>query len=182
MSSQAVARRYASALADVAVERGEQQEVLSELQDWSSMVEGSENLEEVFRNPTIPYDQKHSVLETLISRTRVRETTASFLRVLLKNQRLPQLKEIAERFEYVLDERAGIVSGEVTTARPISDQTRAELIEALSIRTGRKVKLTFHIDESIVAGVIARIGSNVLDGSVQHQLERFVAGLSGRRP
>jgi F-type H+-transporting ATPase subunit delta len=182
LSSQAVARRYASALADVAIERGEQREVLAELQRWSSMIEESEQLGEVVRNPTIPYDQKRNVLEELISRTRIRATTASFLRVLLKNQRLPQLKEIAERFEYVIDERAGIVSGEVTTARPISDKTRAELTEALSIRTGRQVKLTFQIDESIVAGVIARIGSNVLDGSIQHQLERFVAGLSGRRP
>jgi F-type H+-transporting ATPase subunit delta len=182
LSLQAVARRYASALADIAIERGEQREVLTELQRWSSMTEDSPVLEEVLRNPTIPYDQKRKVLEELVSRTRVRETTASFLRVLLKNQRLPNLKEITERLEYVLDERAGIVSGEVTTARPISDQTRNELIEALSVATGRKVKLTFKIDESIVAGVIAQIGSNVLDGSVQHQLELFAAGLSGRRP
>ena len=182
MSLQAVARRYASALADIAIERGEQREVLTELQRWNSMVEDSSELEEVFRNPTIPYDQKRKVLEELVSRTRVRETTGSFLRVLLKNQRLPNLKEITERLEYVLDERSGIVSGEVTTARPISDQTRNELIEALSVATGRKVKLTFKIDESIVAGVVAQIGSSVLDGSVQHQLELFAAGLSGRRP
>jgi F-type H+-transporting ATPase subunit delta len=179
---EAVARRYASALADIAIERGEQREVLAELQGWSSMIENTPTLRDVVRNPTIPYDQKRKLLEELLSRTRVRETTSSFLHVLLKNQRLSNLKEIAERLEYVIDERAGVVSGEVTTARPISDQTRKELTEALSIATGRKVKLTFHIDESIVAGVVARIGSSVLDGSVQHQLDRFAAGLSGRRP
>jgi len=182
LSLQAVARRYASALADVAIERGEQREVLAELQSWSSMIEESRVLADVFSNPTIPYDPRRNVLEQLISRTKVRETTGSFLRVILKNQRLSQLKEIAERFEYVLDERAGIVSGEVTTARPISDQTRTELIDALSIATGRTVKLQFNIDESIVAGVIARIGSHVLDGSIQHQLDVFEAQLSGRRP
>jgi len=180
--SLAVARRYASALADISIERGQQREVLNELQSWSSMIDSSPELEAAFSNPTIPYDQKKNILEELLSRTKVQETTGSFLRVLLKNQRLSQLKEITDRFEYVLDERAGIVAGEVTTARPISDQTRAEITEALSERTGRQVKLTFRIDESIVAGVIARIGSYVLDGSVQNQLERFVAGLSGRRP
>jgi F-type H+-transporting ATPase subunit delta len=182
LSLLAIARRYASSLADVATERGEEREVQVELQLWSSMIVSSPELDGVFGNPTIPYDRKRGVLEELISRTRVRETTASFLRVLLHNQRLSHLKEISERFDGLLDERAGVVSGEVTTAREISDQTRAELIDALSAATGRKVKLTFHIDESIVAGVIARIGSNVLDGSLQNQLERFAAGLSGRRP
>jgi len=66
LSLQAVARRYASALADIAIERGEQREVLTELQRWSSMIEDSPELEEVFRNPTIPYDQKRKVLEELV--------------------------------------------------------------------------------------------------------------------
>ncbi|HKV34113.1 MAG TPA: F0F1 ATP synthase subunit delta, partial [Pyrinomonadaceae bacterium] len=94
MSIQTVARRYASALADVVIERREEREVQKEIEVWASMIDSNPQLKEVFANPTVAYDQKQTVLEELISRTRVRETTASFLRVLLRNQRLAQLPEV----------------------------------------------------------------------------------------
>jgi F-type H+-transporting ATPase subunit delta len=96
-----VARRYGSALADVAIERGEAREVQTEIEYWASLVEATPLLREVFANPTIAYDQKQMVLEELILRSRVRVTTASFLRVLLRNQRLAQLKDVAERFAHM---------------------------------------------------------------------------------
>ena len=120
MSLQTIARRYATALAEVAIERREEAEVQQEIDAWASLIESSQLLREVFSNPTIPYDQKRKVLEELITRTRVRETTGSFLRVLLKNQRIAQLKHVAERFGQVLDQHNGVVAANVTTARPIT--------------------------------------------------------------
>lgn len=180
MSVQTVARRYASALADVAMERGEAKEIKEEIDSWSSLITSNPQLGEVFANPTIPYDQKQKVLEQLIERSHCRETTASFLRVLLKNQRLAQLHAVAERFAQILDERGGIVSADITTARPISEQVRGALHESLVTATGRKVRLSYATDESIIGGVIARIGSTVFDGSVQSQLQRLAEELAGK--
>ena len=179
MSLQTVARRYASALADVVIERREGREVQAEIKDWASMIDGNPQLKEVFANPTVAYEQKRTVLEELISRTRVRETTASFLRVLLRNQRLAQLPEIAERFDHILDERGGIVAAEITTARPIPEELKRTLHDALASATGRTVRLTFATDEAIIGGVVARIGSTIFDGSVQNHLDRLAAGLAG---
>ena len=180
MSLQTVARRYATALADVAIERREEREVQNELDDWTAMIESNPQFKEVFANPTIAYDHKRKVLEDLISRTRVRETTASFLRVLLKNQRLSQLRDIAPRYAQVLDERAGMVAATITTARPIPEELRNTLHETLTAVTGRKVRLNFTTDETIIGGLIARIGSTIFDGSVQNHLERLSEGLAGR--
>lgn len=179
MSLQTVARRYATALADVAIERREEREVQSEIEFWASLIESNPQLKEVFANPTIVYDQKCKVLEELISRTRVRETTGSFLRVLLKNQRLSQLRDVAARYSYVLDERAGVVAANVTTARPIPEELRNTLDEALASATGRKVRLSFTTDDKIIGGLVARIGSTIFDGSVQSQLERLSEDLAG---
>lgn len=180
MSLQTVARRYATALADVAIERREEREVQNELDQWAEMIEAYPQLKEVFANPTIVYDHKRKVLEDLISRSRVRETTGSFLRVLLKNQRLSQLREIADRFALVLDERSGVVAAQVTTARPISEDLRNSLHETLAAATGRKVRLSFATDESIIGGLVARIGSTIFDGSVQSQLDRLANEMAGR--
>jgi F-type H+-transporting ATPase subunit delta len=177
---QTVARRYAAALADVAIERREEREVQNELEQWSSMIEANPQLKQVLANPTVAYDQKRTVLEELISRTRVRETTASFLRVLLKNQRLSQLREVVARFGHVLDERGGVVAANVTTARPIPEELKNTLHETLAAATGRKVRLSFTTDETIIGGMVARIGSTIYDGSVQSHLERLSEGLAGQ--
>jgi len=180
LSLQTVARRYASALADVTIERREEREVQHELEQWASMIETNPQLKEVFANPTVPYDQKRRMLETLLSRTRVRETTASFLRVLLKNQRLSQLRDVVERFGHVLDERAGVVAADVTSARPLPEDLRKTLHDAITAATGRTVRLSFTTDETIIGGVIARIGSTIFDGSVESHLNRLAEGLAGR--
>ena len=180
MSLQTVARRYASALADVVIERREEREVQQEIQHWASMIQENPQLKEVFANPTVAYDQKQKVLEELISRTRVRQTTASFLRVLLRNQRLAQLPEVSERFGQILDERGGVVAAQITTARPIPEELKKTLHDALASATGRTVRLTFATDETIIGGLVARIGSTVFDGSVENHLERLAASLAGR--
>jgi F-type H+-transporting ATPase subunit delta len=177
---QTVARRYASALADVVIERREEREVQNEIENWASMIANNPQLREVFANPTIIYDHKRAVLEDLLTRSRVRETTASFLRVLLKNQRLAELPEISERFAQTLDERSGIVAAEITTARPIPEELKKALHDTLASATGRTVRLTFATDEAIIGGLVARIGSTIFDGSVESNLERLVAGLTGQ--
>lgn len=179
MSLQTIARRYSAALADVAIERREEREVQVELDHWAQMIEDNPQLKEIWANPTVAYDQKRKVLEDLISRTRVRETTASFLRVLLKNQRLSQLREVAARFGQVLDERSGVVAANVTTARPIPEELKSALQQTLAEATGQRVRLSFTTDETIIGGLVARIGSTVYDGSVQGHLERLSEELAG---
>jgi len=179
LSLQTVARRYAQALADVVIERREEREVQNEIQSWASMIDANPHLKDFFANPIGPYDKKQAALEELISRSRVKETTASFFRVLLRNQRLAQLPEIATRFGQVLDERGGVVAAEITTARPIPEELKKTLHETLASATGRTVRLTFATDETIIGGLVARIGSTIFDGSVENQLERLAADLAG---
>jgi len=179
LSLQTIARRYAAALADVAIERQEERALQTELDQWASMIEANPQLKEVFANPTVVYDQKQRLLEDLLARTRVRETTASFLRVLLRNQRLSQLREVAARFGHVLDERSGVVAADVTTARPMPEELRNALQQTLTEATGKKVRLSFTTDETIIGGLVARIGSTVFDGSVQGNLERLSEDLAG---
>ncbi len=168
-----MARRYAAALADVVIAQGEAREVQDELNTWARMMEANSGLLEVFRNPTIPYDQKRAVLNALIERTRVRPTTANFLQVLLQNHRLSELDEINQRFAREFDERSGIVSAHVTTTHALPDATRESLRTQLGTLTGRKVRLDFAIDQELIGGIVTRIGSTIYDGSVRTQLQQI---------
>lgn len=176
-----MARRYAAALADVVIAQGEAREVQDEITTWAQMMEANSSLLEVFRNPTIPYEQKHKVLSTVIARTRVRPTTANFLQVLLQNHRLAELNEINKKFAQVLDERSGVVSAHVTTARTLPEAMQETLRARLGTMTGRKVRLDFAVDEELIGGIVTRIGSTVYDGSVRTQLQQIKQKMVGEQ-
>jgi F-type H+-transporting ATPase subunit delta len=146
--------------------------VLEELSAWVEMTRTSAELDAVFRNPTVPYEQKRNVIENLIARTRVRPTTANLLRVLLQNHRLGDIEEVARQFGQELDRRSGVVAAEVTTARPLPPEAQEALRRRLGGLTGREVRLRFAVDESLIGGVVTRIGSTVYDGSVRGQLQQ----------
>ncbi|MFN2454612.1 MAG: ATP synthase F1 subunit delta [Pyrinomonadaceae bacterium] len=179
MSVETVARRYATALADVVIQRNEAREVQDELSQWESLMSANASLAEVFGNPTISYEQKQKVLATLIARTRVRPLTANFLQVLLQNHRLNDLAEVNKRFASVLDERAGVVSAEVRTVRPVPENAQQALREKLTTLTGKNVRLSFITDEELIGGVVTRIGSTIYDGSVRGQLQQVKEQLAG---
>jgi F-type H+-transporting ATPase subunit delta len=179
LSSQTVARRYASALADVAIERGEEHQVQTELAAWEKMISENSALLEAFSNPTVAYEQKGNVLNELIARTKVRPTTANFLRTLLRNQRLAELPHVNANLAEALDKRAGVVSAEITSARPVAEDTKTLLAEKLGLMTGKKSRLTFDTDESLLGGIVTRIGSTIYDGSVRNQLQRLREELAG---
>jgi F-type H+-transporting ATPase subunit delta len=180
LSSQIVARRYASALADAVLTDGQHRAIQDELIAWEAMIKSSETLQEVLSNPTIAYEQKRAVLEDLITRTKVKGTTANFLRILLRNQRLTDLAEINKRFAHVLDERSGVVAAHVTTARPVSQNLKEDLSKRLRTMTGKDVRLTFGTDEDLLGGMVTRVGSIVYDGSIRNHLRRLESKLAGK--
>ncbi|MDX6576815.1 MAG: F-type H+-transporting ATPase subunit delta [Blastocatellia bacterium] len=179
MSVQTVARRYASALADVVLERGEAREVQEELLAWEKMFQANPTLPEVFRNPTIALDKKRAVLNKLIERAKPRPTTANFLKVLLQNQRLTELGEINKKFAELLDFRAGMVAATVTTARSVPANAQQELQVKLTSLTGKKVRINFTTDPELIGGLVTRIGSTVYDGSVRNHLQLIKEKMAG---
>jgi F-type H+-transporting ATPase subunit delta len=167
------------ALADVVVSRGEAREVREELTAWDELMRSNAQLLEVFRHPTIPHEQKRGVLEDLIGRARPRPTTANFLRVLLENHRLSELNEVSTQFGQELDRRSGVVTAQVTTARPLPSDAQEALRARLGQLTGSSVRLQFEVDEELIGGVVTRIGSTLYDGSVRGQLQQIKQRMVG---
>ncbi len=171
MSVETVARRYATALADVVTKTGETENIKNELAAWETMVNSNSGLLDAFRSPAIQQNQKEKVLESLIEKSRPAPTTANFLRLLLRNGRLAEISQINQKFSSVLEERSGGVSAKVFSARPLADTEKQELKINLEKMTGKRISPNFEIDNNIIGGVVATIGSTVYDGSVKTQLQ-----------
>lgn len=172
MSVEMIARRYAAALADVVLKQNDARQVQQELQSWAEMMRANPQLLEVFRNPTIQYENKRKVLDTLIARTRVLPTTANVLQVLLHTARLADLHEVNQAFARVLDERSGMVTAHIMTAHPLSSPVQESLRKELMDLTKSGVNLEFKVEDAIIGGIITRIGSTIYDGSVRNKLEQ----------
>jgi F-type H+-transporting ATPase subunit delta len=172
MSVETIARRYASALADVVMNSGEKDTIQTELKTWEEMLNTNRDLHSAFHNPSINQDSKTKVLESLIEKSKPSKTTANFLRVLLKNNRLTEINAINEKFDSVIAERSGIVSASVISSRELNEAEKADLKANLAkVTGGKEIRLDYKIDESIIGGAITRVGSTIYDGSVKTQLE-----------
>jgi len=179
MAHEAIARRYASALADVVLKSGETETVKTELAVWAQLFVGSADLHNVLGNPAIPQKGKERVLEQLLEKMKPSKTTGNFLRVLLQNNRLGELVEINERFAAVLAERSGIVNAEVISARELPADEKTDFETTLSRLTGKHMQITYSVDECLIGGAVTRIGSTVYDASVRTKLENLKAELAG---
>ncbi|MCI0490139.1 MAG: ATP synthase F1 subunit delta [Blastocatellia bacterium] len=173
MSVRAVARRYAEAMADVAMERNQVDEIDNELRAFAGMIEAGSELYDLFASPIISQDDKRRVLEALIARTRPGEATANLLRTLLGHYRLHHLDAVYEQFRRQINRRKGIVEAFVTTAAEIGPVEREILDRNLREMTGRSIQIQFKTDPSLIGGVVTRIESVVYDGSISTQLREI---------
>ena len=178
MSITTVANRYAKALADVIMERGQTLTVGDEVKAFTQVIEENSELRNVFASPVIALDRKKAVLNELLARMQFKPTTNNFLQLLLTNQRLHQIAVVRASLMRELDERAGVVSAEVTTARPLAETEQENLLNQLQTATGKRVRVSFKIDPEIIGGVVTRVGSLIYDGSIKNQLALMKQQLS----
>ncbi len=171
--SMAVASRYARALADALGPQGDFGAMQKELEDFAGVWRESEELREALVSPTIPVEQKRSVLDTLIQKLGLSVTAGNFLRVLLVNYRMPLLEEVLKAFQKVADDRLGIVEVQVLYAQDLMPEEKEALREKFAELTGKSVEMKFRREEKLLGGIQARVGSKVYDGSVQGYLERL---------
>jgi F-type H+-transporting ATPase subunit delta len=173
MSTETIARRYSTALADVLLKQGDKETVRTELEVVGKLFEENGELRSVFGNPAITHANKERLLDALIAKTNPSDIIANFLKVLLQNGRLNDITEINDRFGSILEERSGSVSAQIISARELPSGERAEFEKQLEAITGKRVNINYTIDENIIGGVVTRIGSTVFDGSVRTKLENL---------
>ena len=169
----ATAQRYASALADVALERNSAEAVR---RDFSAFVEAffaSPDLRNALESPAVNGEAKQSVIEKIAASMGMNDAARNFVLTIVENRRTHLLREIEKAFEAELNARLGIAEAEVTSARELDGPEKQKLTEALERRTGKKIEARFVEDKLLLGGAVVRVGSTIYDGSVREQLNRL---------
>jgi len=170
------ARRYATALLELAQERNELDDILEDIKFIDNTLEGSRELVLFLKSPIIKYDDKINVLNELFS-SEVKEATKLFMNLLVKKERVNLLDQITKAFIEKYKQLAGIITVEVYVAHELSDEQREALHNQLEEKTQKKVDMNITQDESLRGGMAVRIDDTVIDGTVKHKLEELEESL-----
>jgi F-type H+-transporting ATPase subunit delta len=171
--------RYAQAFADVVTAaKLDTAAIDAQFTDFLSTWEGSPELRTFFENPAIPAVQKVDVLDKLNAKLKLMKELRNLIAVLISNDRIGQVSEVAQAFRRLLQEQLGIRPAEIVTARELDSKERAALVAEIAKLAGSKIEASFTLDKAILGGTVVRIGSTVYDGSVRGRLERLRTVLS----
>jgi len=170
MSQYVIARRYAKALANLAEQNNALESAGRQLADLAGLIGGSEELRDSLRETRISSDEKRQVIQALLDRLGSSSLISTFSCYLLSKRRILLLPDISRAFAQILQERLGRMEAQVTATRELDDSVIQSLEQQLSEYTGKKVNVQVQIDPSIIGGIVTRVGSVVIDGSIRNQL------------
>ena len=165
--------KYARALVDVAIELQQEDQVEGELLAFSELLNSHQELMETLTNPAIPLSAKRKIVQELAKSVPVTQIVVNFILVLMQHARTHQFQQAAEAYQSVLDERRGILRGDVFSCLEVKKGVQERLQKAASNLTGKDVKINYHLDDSLIGGLKLQIGSTIYDGSIHAQLEEI---------
>jgi F-type H+-transporting ATPase subunit delta len=170
--------RYACAFADVVTqERLDTAALDGQLEDFLATWEGSDALRNLFLNPAVAVAQKIAFLDILNKKLELAKPLRNLLAVLIKNDRIGQVREVVAAYRAALQARQGIQTVEIVTARALDEAERGSLVEGVGKLAGGRIAPQFTLDAAILGGTVVRIGSTVYDGSIRGRLERLKTAL-----
>lgn len=172
------AHQYANALADVALQQGAAEPVLSQLKDFAAAYAESAELRNSLASPAVTGKEKHDVVEKLSARLGANKIVRNVLFLVIDHHRTHMIPELAEAFETVIRERQGIAEAVVVSAAELSEAQKKNLTQSLEKKTGKKIEAKYSLDAKLLGGAVVRIGDTVYDGSVRHRLDEMRAQLT----
>lgn len=173
MSYEAIARRWARAVFDLGKETGKVADLNRDISSFAELYAGNAELAQVLDNPLVPDAAREAIVSEISEKMSLADTARGTLRLLAQKRRLVALPEIARQLARLADADANIVRAEVTSAGPMTDAYLGKLRAELEKATGKNVLIDHKQDSSLIAGIVTRIGDQVIDGSVRARLANF---------
>jgi len=171
-----VARPYAEAAFQAALDKGSlasTDEALALLKAIAS----DDRVRSVLSDPRVTHQQKKDLFAS-IAGARLDEVSRNLVRVLVDNRREELIGAIAEEFEGLKREHERVVKARITSAQPLSDAQRAEIVSALERRYGKKVEAELDVDPELLGGARVQVGDQVIHASVRDALAQMAAALA----
>jgi F-type H+-transporting ATPase subunit delta len=165
-----VANRYALALIGLADEHKMLDKIAEDMHAIQETLHASRELRVVLSSPVVTPDKKQKVLHELFEK-QLSKQTLLFVDLLVRKGRAEYLVATADQFLAMLDDRRGIVPAQIKSANELSEEQQMQVQAKLERMTGKRIRPKFSVDPELRGGFVARIGDELVDASLAHQLE-----------
>ncbi len=154
-------------------------DVASDLRQLRAMLAASVDLTRLVRSPVLSRLEQGRAVAALAQRAELSPLVRDFLAVVARNRRLFAVPAMIEGYLARLAERRGEVAASVTAAQPLNESQLEALSEHLRRTIGRRVSVDVRIDPRLIGGLIVKVGSRMVDGSVESKLRRLQLAMKG---
>jgi len=165
--------RYATALYDLADAEKVLDQVAEDLTAIGSMIDVSADLERLIRSPVITRDDQVAAVDAVLEKAEISDLTRRFVGTVAHNRRLFALRTMIKQFHGLLAARRGELTAEVTSAHKLTDKQRKAIESGLEKAMGSKVAVDAQVDESLLGGLMVKVGSRMIDSSIKTKLQQL---------
>jgi len=171
MNNPRLAGRYAKSLIDLATELNQLDTVYADMKLLQGLGKTNPDFTAVLRSPVIKPSTKEKLIDAVLT-SHIGNTTASFIRLLVRKGRESNLIEIANAFVEQFNKIKGIYKVKLTTAAPVSDELRAEILNKIKSSTPmQQIELEQVVREELIGGFLLEMEGTLVDASIQRDLK-----------
>jgi F-type H+-transporting ATPase subunit delta len=165
-----VSKVYGDALFEAAVEAKKMDEMFEEVKQLLVIFKDNAELQKMLENPKIIREDKENVIETVF-RGRVANEIVELMKLMIAKGRYSEIESVFDYFIGLVKEEKKIGIAYVSTAIALSDKQKDEIVKRLLETTKyESFEMNYKVDESLIGGMIIRIGDRVVDSSIKTKL------------
>lgn len=171
--------RYALALIELAETAGSLDKIAEDLTSMRSMIQESADLGRVINSPVYSREEQAKAITAISAKAGMDALTTNFVGMVAQNRRLPELVGMIKAFLDELSRRRGEAKAQVTSAKKLTVGQLKAVTDVLKQAMGTKVSLEAHVDESLLGGMIIKVGSRMIDSSLKTKLQQLHLSMKG---
>lgn len=165
-----IAGRYAQALFDLVRDSGGIDALSDQVDGLAQAFDSSDDLRDLTVSPLYDRKGQEAAIGAIAAKMGLSPELANTLRLLARNRRLFTLPQFIARLRGLIADERGEVTADIVSAQELSDEQKSRLADTLAKKSGKKVKLNARVDESLIGGMIVKLGSQMIDSSIKSKL------------
>ncbi len=168
--STGIAQRYATAVFDIAKEGKAIKALESDVAALEAAMNESDDLRTLLTSPLYSREEQSAAISAIAAKMELSDTTSNVLALLASKRRLFVMPQLLAVLQDMLAEERGEVTAEVTTAKKLTKAQADKLAKTLKAQVGKSITIKETVDESIIGGLIVKVGSKMIDTSIASKL------------
>ena len=178
--SSGLSGRYAKAIYELAEEKKILTKIVDDFMKLKKLLEESDSFSNLIMSPAISKFDKQNLILKILNKAKAQKLTTKFFGILANNGRLTLINEVIDNFLSEVSRINGEVKAEVISSFVLDQNQQNKVVSAITEATGiKKIILSTSVDESLIGGLIVKIGSKMIDNSLKTKLNRLEIAMRG---